>query len=173
MDPRRVSRTVSDPKVRHVGFFAPAAPPDRSKSGPLDPTSSSHPVSDISPSGNSLSPVMIPPPRQPSTDLVRHYPHAPLLSPLGDPRAADSSIPVGSYNQSEFLSPSATTDASDDPLSPRLSRTGSSGKFAMSMPSGEFDMPVARQNDVVNLPPNAPGRVLVLVLLAFDLFCSI
>ncbi|KAK4426305.1 Translation initiation factor eIF-2B subunit delta [Sesamum alatum] len=154
MDPRRVSRTVSDPKVRHVGFFAPPAPPDRSQSGPPDPTSSSPPVSGISPPGNSLSPVMIPPPRQPSTDLVRHYPHAPLHSPLGDPRAADSSVPVGSYNPSEFLSPSATTDCSDDPLSPGLSRMGSSGKFAMSLPSEEFDMPVAKLNDDVNMPPN-------------------
>ncbi|KAK4409775.1 Translation initiation factor eIF-2B subunit delta [Sesamum angolense] len=154
MDPRRVSRTVSDPKVRHVGFFAPPAPPERSQSGPPDPTSSSPPVSGISPPGNSLSPVMIPPPRQPSTDLVRHYPHAPLLSPLGDPRAAESSVAVGSYNPSDFLSPSATTDCSDDPLSPRLSRMGSSGKFAMSLPSDEFDMPVAKQKDDVTLPPN-------------------
>ncbi|KAL0430362.1 UNVERIFIED_CONTAM: Translation initiation factor eIF-2B subunit delta [Sesamum radiatum] len=101
MDPRRVSRTVSDPKVRHVGFFAPPAPPERSQSGP--PT-----------------------------------PHPPPLP----------------YNQSDFLSPSATTDCSDDPLSPRLSRMGSSGKFAMSLPSDEFDMPVAKLKDDVTLPPN-------------------
>ncbi|KAL0380961.1 UNVERIFIED_CONTAM: hypothetical protein Sangu_0160400 [Sesamum angustifolium] len=114
MDPRRVSRTVSDPKVRHVGFFAPPAPPERSQSGPPDPTSSSPPVSGIFSPGNSLSP----------------------------------------YNPSDFLSPSATTDCSDDPLSPRLSRMGSSGKFAMSLPSDEFDMPVAKLKDDVTLPPN-------------------
>ncbi|KAL0424557.1 UNVERIFIED_CONTAM: Translation initiation factor eIF-2B subunit delta [Sesamum radiatum] len=127
MDPRRVSRTVSDPKVRHVGFFAPPAPPERSQSGPPDPTSSSPPVSGISPPGNSLSPVMIPP-------LASH--------------------PPTFYNPSDFLSPSATTDCSDDPLSPRLSRMGSSGKFAMSLPSDEFDMPVAKLKDDVTLPPN-------------------
>ncbi|XP_062009660.1 uncharacterized protein LOC133726174 isoform X2 [Rosa rugosa] len=66
MDPRRPPRTVSDPKVRQVGFFA--AP---------EPIASSPPVSDISPSGNSLSPVMIPPPRH-SSDAARPV----LFSPV-------------------------------------------------------------------------------------------
>ncbi|KAK6128812.1 hypothetical protein DH2020_037448 [Rehmannia glutinosa] len=137
MDPRRVPRTVIDPKVRQVGFFAPAGPPD--------PTSSSPPVLGISPSGNSLSPVMIPPPRHLSTELSRNI-------PIAAPRAADSSIHVGSYNPSEFLSPSATTDFSEDPLSPRLGRRGSSGNFTSSLPSGGFEMAVANQNNGVKLP---------------------
>ncbi|KAK6152661.1 hypothetical protein DH2020_012300 [Rehmannia glutinosa] len=137
MDPRRVPRTVIDPKVRQVGFFAPAGPPD--------PTSSSPPVLGISPSGNSLSPVMIPPPRHLSTELSRNI-------PIAAPRAADSSIHVGSYNPSEFLSPSATTDFSEDPLSPRLGRRGSSGNFTSSLPSGGLEMAVANQNNGVKLP---------------------
>uniref|UniRef100_A0A6M2EM25 Translation initiation factor eIF2B subunit delta n=1 Tax=Populus davidiana TaxID=266767 RepID=A0A6M2EM25_9ROSI len=74
MDSRRAPRTASDPKVRKVGFFT--APPDRSLSGPLDhpifsfPTSPPPVVDNSSPSaGNSLSPVMIPPPRHSSATL--------------------------------------------------------------------------------------------------------
>ncbi|PIN12791.1 Translation initiation factor 2B, delta subunit (eIF-2Bdelta/GCD2) [Handroanthus impetiginosus] len=156
MDPRRVPRTVSDPKVRQVGFFAPAVPPDRPQSGPPDPGSTSPPLSDISPSSNSLSPVMIPPPRHLSTDLPRNFLHGPPLSPLRDPRAADSSIPVGSYNPSEFLSPSASTEFSEDPLSPRWGRRiSSTGKFATSLPSGGIDVAVAKQN-AVNLRRDVP-----------------
>lgn len=130
-------RTVSDPKVRQVGFFAP---PDRSQSGPPVPTSSSPPVSDISPSGNSLSPVMIPPPRNLSSDMSRYFPPAPI-SPLRRGRgAADSSIPVGSYNPSEFISPTATADFSEDALSPGGSRKGNSAKFASSLPTGGIGM---------------------------------
>ncbi|KAJ6371098.1 hypothetical protein OIU77_001580 [Salix suchowensis] len=76
MDPRRAPRTVSDPKVRKVGFFTD--PPDRSLPGPPDHPISSFPTSppstvDNSPpsAGNSLSPVMIPPPRHSSSILSR------------------------------------------------------------------------------------------------------
>ncbi|KAL7135592.1 hypothetical protein ABFS83_11G108300 [Erythranthe nasuta] len=154
MDPRRVPRTVSDPKVRHVGFITA---PDRSNSGPPDPIPSSPRASDFSPSGNSLSPVMIPPPRHLSTDLSRHFPHPPPPhSPLRGPRAVEYSIPAGSYNPSEFLSPSATTEFSEDPLSPRSGRKGSSGKFATSLPAGGFDMALAKQNNGVSLRPRVP-----------------
>ncbi|KAK6129063.1 hypothetical protein DH2020_037197 [Rehmannia glutinosa] len=149
MDSRRVPRTVSDPKVRQVGFFAP---PDRSQSGPPAPASSSPPVSGASPSGNTLSPVMIPPPRHLSADLSRHFPQAPPLSSLGVARAVDSSVPVGSYNPSDFLSPAATAEYSEDPLSPRWGRKGSSGKFATSLPASRFEMLVAKQS-IFNLPP--------------------
>ncbi|PIN26350.1 Translation initiation factor 2B, delta subunit (eIF-2Bdelta/GCD2) [Handroanthus impetiginosus] len=159
MDSRRVPRTVSDPKVRQVGFFAPGAPPDRSQSGPPLPTSSSPPVSDVSPSGNSLSPVMIPPPRHLSTDLSRHLTHAPLVSPLRGAHAADSSVPAGSYNPSEFLSPTATAEFPEEPLSPRWIRRGGSGKFATSLPAGGFDMELAKQKNVVNLPPDGGANV--------------
>ncbi|KZV45594.1 translation initiation factor eIF-2B subunit delta [Dorcoceras hygrometricum] len=151
MDPRRVPRTVSDPKFRQVGFFAPGAPPDRSQSAPPDPASSSPPVSNISPSGNSLYPVMIPPPRNIPTDLSRHSPHGPPLSLLHASRAADSSNPVGSYNPTEFISPTAVTDFSEDHMSPELGAKGSSGKFATSLPAGGFEMAAAKQNSVVKL----------------------
>ncbi|KAL8528558.1 hypothetical protein ACS0TY_006108 [Phlomoides rotata] len=147
MDPRRVPRTVSDPKVRQVGFFAPVGPPD--------PISTSPPVSQISPSGNSLSPVMIPPPRHQSTDIPRHFNHPPPpLSALRAHRANDSSIPVGSYNPSEFSSPSAITDFSEDQLSPRWGRKGSSGKFATSLPSGGIAMVVVKQDKLTDSPSN-------------------
>lgn len=149
-------RTVSDPKVRQVGFFAPVGPPDRSQSGPPDPISTSPPLSQISPSGNSLSPVMIPPPRHLSTDIPRHFNHPPPLSALRAPRANDSSIPVGSYNPSEFSSPSAITDFSEDQLSPRW-RKGSSGKFATSLPSGGIAMAVVTQDKIADLHANIAG----------------
>lgn len=166
METRRVPRTVSDPKVRQVGFFAPGAPPDRSHSGPPHLVSSSPPVSDISPSGNSLSPVMIPPPRHLSSDLSRGslLPTAPL-SPL---RARDS-IPVGSYNPSEFSSPTAS-EFTEDVHSPKWAvRRSNSGKFAYSLPSGGFDMASVnvKQNNfpasslttvsIVNMPPGITG----------------
>ncbi|XP_041991020.1 translation initiation factor eIF-2B subunit delta-like [Salvia splendens] len=151
MESRRVPRTVSDPKVRQVGFFAP---PDRSLSGPPDPASSPPLLSNISPSGNSLSPVMIPPPRHLSTDLPRHLPHPqPLLSPLRAPRANETSVPVGSYNPSEFSTPSGIADFSEDQLSPRWGRKSSSGKFATSLPSGGFGMAAANKISDANSKP--------------------
>ncbi|XP_052195831.1 uncharacterized protein LOC127803563 isoform X2 [Diospyros lotus] len=161
MDSRRSTRTVIDPKVRQVGFFAPgAAPPSRSRSGPPDRSSSSPPVSDISPSGNSLSPVMIPPPRHLS-DLGRQVQfHAAPLSPLRRPSAGDS-IPVGSYNPTEFTSPTAYTEEIPSPV--WTARRGGSGKFASSLPSGGFDLAAAKANNfpasslttvsMVNTPP--------------------
>lgn len=160
MDNRRVPRTVSDPKVRQVGFFAPITPPDRSQSGPPDPVSSSPPVSDISPSGNSLSPVMIPPPRHLSSDLSRlaHFSTA-ALSPL----RARESIPLGSYNPSEFASSTASefTEGAHSPN--QVARRSNSGKFASSLPARGFDMSGVKQFNfrasslttvsIVNMPP--------------------
>ncbi|EYU44301.1 hypothetical protein ABFS82_08G040500 [Erythranthe guttata] len=159
MDPRRAPRTVSDPKVRHVGFFAPGAPPDRSHSVPTDPLTSSPPVSGISPASNSLSPVMIPPPRPLSTDLSRQFAHSPPVSPLRVAGAADSPFPVGSYNQSEFLSPTTTTEYSEDPLSPSWGRKGSSGNFTSSLLAGEIEMALEEQNSVFNLPRDGGANV--------------
>ncbi|CAI0451149.1 unnamed protein product [Linum tenue] len=107
MDPRRPPRTVPDPKVRHVGFFAPGAdappPPDRSNSAPPDPLSSSPPAAaHLTPPGTSISPVMIPPPRHSAAPL--------------SPRRRDSFI-VGSYSGKRFLdvgSPTASTASATD-----------------------------------------------------------
>ncbi|GAB2299917.1 hypothetical protein Dimus_033964 [Dionaea muscipula] len=147
MDPRRPGRTVIDPKVRQVGFFAPGAPPDRTQSVPVEP-SSSPPASDISPAGNSLSPVMIPPPRHASDTLILlsgQVPHYPPIAASPLRRAADATVAVaGSYNPSEVFLGDTGSDFPDDesvvlPSTPggggRL-RRGGSGKFASSLPSG-------------------------------------
>ncbi|GAB4827427.1 hypothetical protein Ancab_034312 [Ancistrocladus abbreviatus] len=163
MDPRRSGRTVIDPKVRQVGFFAPGAVPERTQSGPAD-SSSSPQVSDISPAVNSLSPVMIPPPRHASDTLlllagnsrpaVPHFPPVPS-SPLRRPY--DGLAVVGSYNPSEYLHSEAGAsefpdDSSEVTASPggRVRRSGS-GKFASSLPSGGggFDLMVGKTTNNV------------------------
>ncbi|PWA62070.1 nagB/RpiA/CoA transferase-like superfamily protein [Artemisia annua] len=96
MDQRRAPRAVIDPKVRHVGFFTP----------PQSVATSSPP-----PSGNSLSPVMIPPPRHLSDVASRT-------------RLAD----VGSYNPSEFASGEFFEDKSG--------RVRRSGGNSSSLPAG-------------------------------------
>ncbi|XP_008776419.2 translation initiation factor eIF-2B subunit delta-like [Phoenix dactylifera] len=149
---RRVPRTVIDPKFRQVGFVPPGAtpPPARSHSVPNDARSSS----ELSLSGSSLSPVMIPPPRHASADglpsVVRSA-ASPVPIPASPLRRDTVQIPIGSYNPSESLlgsspmmSPSRQLDAvsefSDDvPTSARLGRSGS-GKFASSFPSSSGEM---------------------------------
>ncbi|KAK9091157.1 hypothetical protein Sjap_024334 [Stephania japonica] len=163
MEARRSSRMVIDPKVRQVGFFTPSALPDRTASAPTDP-SSSPPVSDISPA-NSLSPVMIPPPRHASDNftfnLTRTVPVPVPVPGPGSPLRHVSSgenMPLGSYNPSEsFLgtSPLGQSSASkvvvdgefsDDVASPAgWFRRGSTGKVASSLPSGGFDMAAAKK----------------------------
>ncbi|KAK9272239.1 hypothetical protein L1049_002610 [Liquidambar formosana] len=181
MDPRRAPRSVIDPKVRQVGFFTPGAPPDRAQSGPPEP-SSSPPVSNMSPSGNSLSPVMIPPPRHASDSFVTsrpgHYPAIPL-SPLRRPSGGES-IPVGSYNASEFFPGTSPTtvassyvsnkmvdgEFSEDVMpssSPGWLRRSDSGRIVSSFPGGGFDLTAVKPSNfaasplttvsVVNMPP--------------------
>ncbi|KAK6927979.1 Initiation factor 2B-related [Dillenia turbinata] len=177
MDARRTSRTVIDPKIRQVGFVTPGAPPDRTQSGP--PESSSPPVADMSPAGNSLSPVMIPPPRHASDNLLLHASRAvPPISPI---RRPGDSIAVGSYNQSDvFLGTSPTTtispsskivdgEFSEELMSPGwAARGGNSGKVAASsFPSGGVDLMPVKSNipssslttvSVVNLPPGVSEK---------------
>ncbi|KAK9070175.1 hypothetical protein SSX86_010575 [Deinandra increscens subsp. villosa] len=161
MDLRRAPRTVIDPKVRHVGFFAP---PDRSQSATISP--SSPPLSDLSPSGTSLSPVMIPPPRHLS-DLASHAIPSPVHRFSGE-----SVIPVGSYNPSEFASPSVADFFEDKSNArspgPRRSRGagGGSGKIASSLPAGGFELPpevkpksLTTVSVVSNLQTNVTGKV--------------
>ncbi|XP_021760026.1 translation initiation factor eIF-2B subunit delta-like isoform X1 [Chenopodium quinoa] len=147
--PRRGARAVIDPKVRQVGFFAP----DRTRSDSFSSSSSSSPVGEISPSGNSLSPVMIPPPRHSSdTHLLLsssrpvgpHYPPVPS-SPLRRPASdvANAHLVVGSYN------PSESENSEDVMVSPSGGGKGRKGgsKFASSMPSGAgggFDLMVGK-----------------------------
>ncbi|XP_042438239.1 translation initiation factor eIF-2B subunit delta-like [Zingiber officinale] len=102
MEPRRPPRTVSDPKVRQVGFVTPAAaPPARTVSDtaamPAAGASQELPLS-----GSSLSPVMIPPPRH---DGLSARVTALLPVPIAATalRLDNLQIRVGSYNQSEVL----------------------------------------------------------------------
>ncbi|CAA6671416.1 unnamed protein product [Spirodela intermedia] len=101
MDPRRTARTVIDPKVRQVGFFTPAAAPlQQAQSAPVVTEGGglpSPPLSDISAGSNSLSPVMIPPPRHLSAPVSVPAPPSPLR------RDSLMAFPVGSYNPSESL----------------------------------------------------------------------
>ena len=177
MDPRRAPRTVIDPKVRQVGFFAP---PDRAQSVPSlqNPNSpSSPPLSDLSPSGNSLSPVMIPPPRA----VPVGFPPNRLLSPL-QRFAGESVIPAGSYNPSEFTSPSVGDffeEKNARSPGPRRSRgVGGSGKFASSLPAGGFELPpevkpksLTTVSVVSNLQPNVTGMEMQCRSLLFSCCC--
>ncbi|KAJ1412791.1 NagB/RpiA transferase-like [Sesbania bispinosa] len=142
MDPsRRTPRAVIDPvpKFRQVGFFAPGAPPERSQSGPPDPTHSATPVPDISPS---LSPVMIPPPRHLSDNLLLHS------RPAASTLRADS-ITVGGSNYDAPVSPAPSSSYSS-----RIAAVGDGSFFAgsggkgngagkvaaSSFPRGGFDL---------------------------------
>ncbi|XP_038679842.1 probable translation initiation factor eIF-2B subunit delta [Tripterygium wilfordii] len=140
MDARRVPRTV--PKVRQVGFFAPNDPPVqpiRTQSGPTG--SGSPPLSD-SPASNSLSPVMIPPPRHLSDNLTSRVTAAVPVpdSAYRRPNAGDN-IPVGSFNTSESLL--RDEELSEDAASTQglgwFSRSDST-KLASSFPGGGFDL---------------------------------
>ena len=153
MDARRSSRAVSDPKVRHVGFFTPNAPPltGRTRSGP--PAAGSPSLSE-SPASNSLSPVMIPPPRHLS-DVAARTAAVPVPDSAFRRTADGDHVPVGSYNPSESLlgtSPvaSPTSVAGDGELdfseesSAGWHRRKDSGKFASSFPSGGFELTTAK-----------------------------
>lgn len=74
MDARRGSRAVVDPKIRMVGFFTPPAPVQF----------------DFSPSANSLSPVMIPPPLHSSENLELCSQPSVVISPSCDEAIAVS-----------------------------------------------------------------------------------
>ncbi|KAF8407869.1 hypothetical protein HHK36_007007 [Tetracentron sinense] len=156
MDARRASRMVIDPKVRQVGFVTPGAPLGRRQPNPADPSSA--PVSGMSPAGNSLSPVMIPPPRHASDNLSssRAVPVPVPMSPLRRPSAGDK-MPLGSYNPSESLMGTSLSskvddgDFSEDMSSPGWFHRSNSGKAASSFPSGGFDVTALK---LLNLPAN-------------------
>ncbi|XP_020585354.1 translation initiation factor eIF-2B subunit delta-like [Phalaenopsis equestris] len=133
MDSRRLPRTVIDPKVRQVGFFtAGDPPPARSHSIPVDATM----TSDLNFTGNSLSPVMIPP--------LRH------ISPL---RREEVQMPIGSYNPSESflgMSPSRRgTDGLDNSEAATSSLLGITGSIhaAASFPRGIGEVMMVVRND--------------------------
>ncbi|KAI4346815.1 hypothetical protein L6164_007681 [Bauhinia variegata] len=187
MDSRRASRAPIDPKVRQVGFFAPGAPPERSQSSPPDPTfssSSSPPVAD-SPAGNLLSPVMIPPPRHASDNLLQH---TRLLAFRTASTLGGESIAGSSHNNAEFfpapMSPSPSPSLAPSSYSSKMvvgegdffDGAPSSGrgarsndvKVASSFPRGGFDLSAIKVNSVpaselttvsvVNVPLGVPEK---------------
>ncbi|KAL5082792.1 hypothetical protein RYX36_011213 [Vicia faba] len=105
MDARRSSRAVIDPKIRMVGFFAPPAPI------PFE----------FSPSGNSLSPVMIPPPLHSSENLELHSQSQPSVTST----SRDETIAVsrGQNSCSEEIFP-APMSLSPSPVASTLPRCG-------------------------------------------------
>ncbi|KAL6182942.1 hypothetical protein ACLB2K_044354 [Fragaria x ananassa] len=165
MDARRASRTVIDPKVRHVGFFTPSADalPARTQSGPATATPSP-PLSE-SPASNSLSPVMIPPSRHLSDTVAIRTAAVPV--PDSALRRLDSGeqVPVGSYNPSESLlgsSPVASSPSSrtgdgtlefSEENSVQWYRRSGSGKMASSLPGGGFESVAA-----LRMPLEVPGK---------------
>ncbi|KAK0588205.1 hypothetical protein LWI29_035914 [Acer saccharum] len=145
MDARRGVRAV--PKVRQVGFFtANPPPPSRSHSVPAE--SISPPLSDSPASGNSLSPVMIPPPRHLS-DNLSHLRSAAVPVPdssLRRPIAEEHVTVVGSYNPpdsvlGEVVSPNFSENSEASTTLGWFGKSGS-GKFTAgsSFPGGGFDL---------------------------------
>ncbi|KAI9153566.1 hypothetical protein LWI28_013206 [Acer negundo] len=158
MEPRRTSRAgVIDPKVRQVGFFTATPPP------PPDPTRSSSTspppplINDISPSGNSLSPVMIPPPRHPSDSLVLRRPPSSLDSNFYPPPSPTTTASAGDMSDDVIVSPPGKAGGRANLKNPQSA--------AASVPSGGFvtaglvkvasSVPATGLTtvSVVNLPP--------------------
>ncbi|XP_023515737.1 probable translation initiation factor eIF-2B subunit delta [Cucurbita pepo subsp. pepo] len=173
MDARRGSRIVN-PKVRQVGFFTLDAPnsPDRSLSGPPNCVPSQQ---SLSPPTNSLSPVMIPPPRHLSDNLASRSAVLPVPAPANWRNSADQ-IPVGSYNPSETLlatSPMASPSSriedeelemSEDSSTSVWYRRSGSGKIASSFPGVGIHMAAKSSENSQALPlkalePNKPAGV--------------
>ncbi|CAA7055556.1 unnamed protein product [Microthlaspi erraticum] len=135
MESRRNPRAVVDPKVRQVGFFTSSQPDSTQQPDPI--ASESHPVSSISPSGNSLSPVMIPPPRHTSSDTF------PIRA------AAASAVSPSSFSYSSRRDfPDGSTTASPGRVS-RGSFAKSSVPAASSLPGVGMDSMAAAKSSSV------------------------
>ncbi|KAL9261021.1 Translation initiation factor eIF2B subunit delta-like protein [Drosera capensis] len=133
MDPRRPGRTVPDPKVRQVGFFTPTPVPMPVQPAQIEPSSPPPPPPPPHPttttdtvSPNSLSPVMIPPPR-----------HVAALSPLRRGRETEVDVVVGSYGTSDGVL--GEFDDESDAFSLGVGRSGSE-RFGTSLPSGGYGL---------------------------------
>ncbi|KAK3440409.1 hypothetical protein EUGRSUZ_B00690 [Eucalyptus grandis] len=165
MDPRRIPHAAIKPKVRQVGFVprnAPPEPPARSQSYPAE--ASSPPLSD-SPAGNSLSPVMIPPPRHLSDNLAAYRTPAVPVPETARRRAGHSPV-VGSYDPAESLL-GTSSPAPSPPSSGRLIvdgefseeswllRRSNSAKFASSFPGGGFDLTAVKAVSAADLASDA------------------
>ncbi|KAG7604217.1 putative nagB/RpiA transferase [Arabidopsis thaliana] len=144
MESRRNPRAVVDPKVRQVGFFTSSQPDSSTQQQQPDPiaaTSASSSSSTISPSGNSLSPVMIPPPRLNSSDTF------PLRVAVAG--AAASAVSPSSFSYSSRRDfPDGSTTASPGRHS-RGSFVKSSVPVASSLPGIGMDSMAAAKSSSV------------------------
>ncbi|KAF9595313.1 hypothetical protein IFM89_038465 [Coptis chinensis] len=156
---RTTSRMVIDPKIRQVGFFTSneyQIPANRTHSFPVE--SNSPPISNISPSNNSLSPVMIPPPRHVSDNITFKFP----MSPLRRLSSGDNVL-HGSYNPSElFLSSGAGLSSESNKVGDGRKGKGG-GKVASSLPSGGFEMGAVKSSNlttvsVMKMPPGVSEK---------------
>ncbi|CAN8232986.1 unnamed protein product [Cochlearia groenlandica] len=150
MDSRRNPRAVIDPKpkVRQVGFFTSqpdsTQQPDPIVSSPPPPPPPPPLVSTISPAGNSLSPVMIPPPRHISSDNT-----FPLRS-SSSAAAAASALSPSSFSYSSRRDFAADGSATASPG--RVSRGGfgkSHFPAASSLPGIGLDSMAAAKSSSV------------------------
>ncbi|CAH8277442.1 unnamed protein product [Arabidopsis lyrata] len=143
MESRRNPRAVVDPKVRQVGFFTSSQPDSSSTQQQPDPiaAASASSSSTISPSGNSLSPVMIPPPLHNSSDTF------PLRAAAAG--AAASAVSPSSFSYSSRRDfPDGSTTASPGRHS-RGSFVKSSVPVASSLPGiGMGSMAAAKSSSV-------------------------
>lgn len=155
MDSRRSSRAVIDPKVRQVGFFTSAPqPPDPIRTPPL---------ADASSPGNSLSPVMIPPPRHPSDSLIPRPPHSPSDAfPPPSPTTTTTTTSLDDFSDD-------VTAASSPPPPPHPSAAAAAGGRgrgssvkpqggASSFPGEGFEVPPS-----VKAPSSVPASGLTTV----------
>ncbi|KAG6587629.1 Translation initiation factor eIF-2B subunit delta, partial [Cucurbita argyrosperma subsp. sororia] len=165
MDARRASRVVIDPKVRQVGFFTPDAPHSPGGALPASPDCTTSLLPD-SPTSNSLSPVMIPPPRHPSDNLSSRLVVLPVPA-SGNWRHPEDLVRVGSHNPSEMLlrsSPMASHSSriageelefSEVSSASVLLRRSGSGKLASSCPGVGFYMAAKRGDNLETMPANS------------------
>lgn len=168
MDARRVSAVV--PRVRQVGFVTPnpdanqnPPPPSRTQSVPAE--SSSPPLAESPAGGNSLSPVMIPPPRHHSDNLA-HLRSAAVPVPESSyrrPMANDRVAVVGSYNPADTLlgdsdSPNLSENSDASTTLGWFGRNGS-GKFTAgsSFPGGGFDLTTLKSESITGLKVKQPA----------------
>ncbi|KAJ0105340.1 hypothetical protein Patl1_19042 [Pistacia atlantica] len=171
MDARRGAGPRAVPKVRQVGFFTPnpnpnrPSPPSRNRSVP--PDCNSPKLADSPASGNSLSPVMIPPPRHLSENLAHLRTTAAVPVPDSRRIAHDQIAVAGSYNPSdsvlcETFSPNFSEDNSDASTTLAWFSRSGSGKLAAassSLPSGGFDLTAVKLGKFTGLEDKKQSQV--------------
>ncbi|KAJ0047600.1 hypothetical protein Pint_16397 [Pistacia integerrima] len=141
------------------------SPPSRNRSVP--PDCNSPKLANSPASGNSLSPVMIPPPRHLSENLAHLRTTAAVPVPDSRRIAHDQIAVAGSYNPSdsvlcEALSPNFSEDNSDASTTLGWFSRSGSGKLAAassSLPSGGFDLTAVKLGKFTGLEDKKQSQV--------------